>query len=68
MVYTLFEVNIMVQYELEQLTPPPRVNDTAAAIVALRARAREGHLRGEELAMLLVLGVETPRTKNLFEA
>ena len=58
----------MYQAELEMLTPPPRVNGTAAATVALRARAREGHLRGEELAMLLLLGVETPQTKHLFEA
>ncbi len=59
----------MYQAELEGLTPPQRVvNDTAAATVVLRARAREGHLRGEELAMLLLLGVETPQTKHLFEA
>jgi hypothetical protein len=59
----------MIQLELEQLTPPPRVNDdTLAATVALRARALEGDLRGEELAMLLILGVETPRTENLFAA
>jgi hypothetical protein len=49
-------------------TPSRVVTTTQASVLDIRNRARERRLRGEELALLLAMGIEVRETAPLFVA